>query len=168
MLVLEDLHWSDYATLDLLALLARHQPRVPLARAGDVSAPGRAGTRAPAAACGAGACSAMGRATELPLALLTLEDVTAYLHARFPGQPWPAALAPWLYHHTDGNPLFLVTVLDTLLARGLCADAEGPGMSRRPSPRSPLACPRDYDRFSHSSSRTCHPKYPAGAWRRQA
>ena len=124
-LVLEDLHWSDYATLDLLALLAQHQPVSRLLvlatfRPLDVLVPEH--PLRPVVQ----ALQRYGRATELPLALLTLEDVTAYLHARFPGQPWPAALAPWLYHHTDGNPLFLVTMLDTLLARGLCPDAEGP------------------------------------------
>jgi predicted ATPase len=123
-LVLEDLHWSDYATLDLLALLARRQPPAQLLVLG---------TYRPLEVLVQGhplrpvvqELQRYGRCLELPLALLGLEDITAYLHTRFPGQQWPAALVPWLHRHTDGNPLFLVTMIDTLLARGVLAEEDG-------------------------------------------
>src|SRR5262249_53625475 len=39
---------------------------------------------------------------------------------------WPDPLAPWLSQQTEGNPLFLVTLVEALLERGvLAAQAEG-------------------------------------------
>ena len=124
-LVLEDVHWSDYASLDLLTLLARPQARSRLLVLATLRPLDGLAPEHPLRPV-VQALQRSGRVTELPLAVLTVEHVTAYLQARFPGQPWPAALAPWLLHHTDGNPLFLVTVLDTLLARGLGADTAAP------------------------------------------
>jgi hypothetical protein len=109
LLILEDLHWSDAATLDVLALLARR--RTP-ARLFIV------GTYRPVAALGpphplptvVQDMQRYGVATELPLAGLSVEAVATYLAARFPQQQFPATLAPWLHQRTDGQPLFLVTL----------------------------------------------------------
>ena len=49
LLVLEDLHWSDYATLDLLTYLARRLGPLPPARPGHLSAGRGAAARAPLA-----------------------------------------------------------------------------------------------------------------------
>ena len=66
-----------------------------------------------------------GHATELPLALLSAEAVAAYLAARFPRQQFPAALAPWLHQRTDGQPLFLVTLVQALVEWGVLHAHDG-------------------------------------------
>ena len=61
----------------------------------------------------------------MPLALLSPAAVAAYLVARFPGQRFPAALAPRLHAHTEGNPLFLVTLVQALVDQGVLAICDG-------------------------------------------
>src|SRR5262249_5130510 len=125
LLVLEDLHWSDDATLDLVALLARGRTPARLLVLG---------TSRPVAGLVAGHplrtilhdLQRHGHSIELPLPPLDRAAVAAYLTARLAGPVWPAPLAPWLLRQTEGHPLFLVTLVETLLARGvLVAQAEG-------------------------------------------
>jgi predicted ATPase len=66
-----------------------------------------------------------GQATELPLALLSAEAVTAYLAARFPLQQFPSALALWLHQRTDGHPLFLITLVQALVEWGVLHAHDG-------------------------------------------
>jgi hypothetical protein len=61
----------------------------------------------------------------MPLALLHAEAVAAYLAARFPQQQLPAGLALWLHQRTDGQPLFLVTLVQALVERGVLYEHEG-------------------------------------------
>src|SRR5262249_39491722 len=49
--------------------------------------------------------------------------VAAYLAERFPGHQVQASLVQTLYQRTDGNPLFLVAMVEELLAQGLLVSA---------------------------------------------
>jgi DNA-binding winged helix-turn-helix (wHTH) protein/tetratricopeptide (TPR) repeat protein len=119
--VLEDLHWADAATVDLLASIARltdpaqllvlgsyrpaeaiayHHPIVPLVRALAVS----------------GAC------TRLSLDSLDRAEVDEYLARRFGATELTARLAEPIYRRSEGNPLFLVTIVDHLVERGLVVE----------------------------------------------
>ena len=116
-LVLEDLHWSDYATLDLLAVLARRREPARLLVLGtyrptDVLVQGH-----PLATV-VQELRLHGQCTALPLGLLSKAAVGAYLAARFPDQSLPAGLASWLYRRTEGNPLFLVNMVEHALEQG--------------------------------------------------
>ena len=107
-LVLEDLHWSDYATLDLLAALARRQT---LARLLVI------GTYRPVDVIVSGhplkvvrqELQIHGQSQELALELLSEDEVAEYLWRRFamaePDQL--IALAHMIHRRTDGNPLFI-------------------------------------------------------------
>ena len=115
-LVLEDLHWADPSTIDLVAALARrrHPARLMVV-----------GTYRPAEAAGdhplrAAAQELLARrlCAELPMAPLPAPAVGDYLAARFPGRPLPAALAGLLRDRTEGNPLFVAALADDLEARG--------------------------------------------------
>ncbi len=123
-LVLEDLHWSDASTVDALAYLAqRTAPARPLI----------VGTSRPVAIVGADhpqkamkqSLVARRRGVELPIELLTRDDVSAYLSQRLRGDPIDAALVAEVHRRTDGNPLFLTPTIDYLLARGLLTAAAG-------------------------------------------
>jgi hypothetical protein len=117
-LILEDLHWSDYATLDLLALLARRRTPARLLVIGTYR-PVEAIVHHHPLRTVVQDLRRHGHATELPLALLSAEAVAAYLAARFPRQQFPVALALWLHQRTDGQPLFLVTLVQALVERGV-------------------------------------------------
>ena len=45
--------------------------------------------------------------------------MAAYLHQRFAGKAYPAELARLLQQRTQGNPLFVVTVVDGAVRRGV-------------------------------------------------
>jgi predicted ATPase len=119
-LVLEDLHWSDTATLDLVSYLARQRGPARLLLLG---------TYRPAAVVAQGhALRAVahdlvlhGHGEELALDLFTEAEVAQYLAARFTGHEVPARLARLLHGRTDGNPLFLVTMVEHLVRQGWMA-----------------------------------------------
>src|SRR5262249_57809866 len=66
-----------------------------------------------------------GYAMEPPMALLSVQAVAEYLVARFPQQQSRAALAPWLHQRTDGQPLFLVTLVQAFVERGVLREQDG-------------------------------------------
>jgi DNA-binding winged helix-turn-helix (wHTH) protein/predicted ATPase len=119
-LVLEDLHWSDYATLDLLALLAWRQTPARLLVLGTYR-PVEAIVQGHPLRTLAQELRQHGHSTEVPLALLSPAAVMAYLARRFPRHGFPAALASRLHMHTEGNPLFLVTLVQALVEQGILA-----------------------------------------------
>ena len=113
-LVLEDLQWSDYATLSLLTALARRREAARLLviasyRPIDVIISDHPVKQMKQELHAHRLC------VELAPELLTEEDVLAYLTARFPEasatSPVFLLLAQVLHHRTDGNPLFLVNVV---------------------------------------------------------
>src|SRR5262249_27905127 len=67
-----------------------------------------------------------GRCDELRLDFLSEAAVGEYLSRRFPGASFSAKLARVLHAKTSGNPLFLVNVVDDVVARGhvRCVAAE--------------------------------------------
>ncbi len=117
-LVLEDLHWSDYSTLDLISYWA--QRRGP-ARLLIIA------TYRPAEAMADGhplravkqELHTRQQCQEVPLAFLSEAAVEKYLMQRFRGHCFPSETAAWIQERTDGNPLFMINILDHLVARGL-------------------------------------------------
>jgi DNA-binding winged helix-turn-helix (wHTH) protein/predicted ATPase len=123
-LVLEDLHWSDHATLDLLAWLARRQEPARLLvlgtyRPADVKRYGH-----PLQAV-VHELTMHKRGAELALTLLTEAAVEEYLMVRFPGTALPDGLARLIHQRTDGNPLFMINVVDAWEAQGWLEEVEG-------------------------------------------
>lgn len=123
-LVLEDLHWSDYATLDLIALLARRRMPARLLIIGTYR-PVEVIVHAHPLHAVKQDLQLHGYCMELPLMPLSEAAVAAYLLERFPGHGFPAAMAAWLQQHTDGNPLFLVTMAQALVEQGVLEERGG-------------------------------------------
>jgi len=123
-LVLEDLQWSDYSTLDLLAILAKRQESVRLLVIGTYRPTDVAVSKHPLQAVKR-ELQVHGQCRELPLTLLTEEDVAQYLAVKFPQSQLPASLAHILHRRTDGNPLFLVNAVDALIAQGAVREEVG-------------------------------------------
>jgi DNA-binding winged helix-turn-helix (wHTH) protein/predicted ATPase len=124
-LLLEDLHWSDSATVDLLGMLARRRESSRLLvlgtyRPADVAAAGTHPLRwlKPE-------LQLHGYCDEIPLEFLSAAEVGHYLARRFPGHALPSDLARVLHRSTDGNPLFLVNTVDYLIAQGQLRAVDG-------------------------------------------
>jgi len=121
-LVLEDLHWADPETIDLIAALSRpHAARIlligtyrvaearlerhPLIKVVDDA--GRAG------------------ATRISLENFSGAEVHAYLEQRFPGSDIASELTAFVENHSGGNPLFVRAAVDHLIESGQLTDESG-------------------------------------------
>jgi predicted ATPase len=62
---------------------------------------------------------------EIALGFLSEAAVSEYLQARFPGSRFPAALARLIHRRTEGNPLFMVNMVDYLVGQAAIAEVEG-------------------------------------------
>jgi predicted ATPase len=116
-LLLEDLHWSDMATLDLLAWLARRRQPARLLLVGTYRPVDLIVRQHPLRAI-TQELALHHLCTELPLELLNHAEIRQYLTTRYQGQSVPETLASVLYQRTEGNPLFLVTLVETLERQG--------------------------------------------------
>ena len=128
-LVLEDLHWSDPSTLDLLALIAhRRGPARLLVIA----------TYRPVDAIVADhrlrpliqRLTQQHLGVELQLGPLAAADVDAYLRQHLGDAAPPPGLAAAVFERTAGQPLFVVNLVDHLVARGwLQSAADGAALT---------------------------------------
>ncbi len=115
-LVLEDMHWSDLATLDLLAALARRPipaPLLVLATYRRVDATARAHAIVPLVHD----LLRDGGGEEIALGPLDRSAAGAYVAARFGSAELAFTLADRLAEHSAGNPLFMRALVDELVAR---------------------------------------------------
>jgi predicted ATPase len=123
-LVLEDLQWSDYSTLDLLSYLAQRRGPARLLIIGTYR-PADVIVRAHPLKALKQELQARGQCEEIGLRFLTAEEIRQYLQARFGRHRFPAELGRAIYHSTDGNPLFMVNMVDYLVARGMIREVGG-------------------------------------------
>lgn len=119
-LVLEDLHWADVSTLALLDMLARRREPARLLVLGTYRPTEVLGKRHPLVSV-VQELQAHRLCSELALELLGEREVTAYFAKRFPQSLFPTRLAQALHRRTEGNPLFLVSVIEDLVTQGLLA-----------------------------------------------
>jgi DNA-binding winged helix-turn-helix (wHTH) protein/tetratricopeptide (TPR) repeat protein len=114
LLVVEDLHWSDHATLAWLAAVARRPDPARLLLLGTYRPVDAMVHRHPLPAV-LTELQQHGRCAELALDYLSEAAVTAYLGQRFRGTRCAAALARVLHQRTHGNPLFVIAVVEEIL-----------------------------------------------------
>jgi predicted ATPase/DNA-binding winged helix-turn-helix (wHTH) protein len=121
-LVLEDLHWSDRATLDWLASVAWRRASARLLVLGTYR-PAEAVMQAHPVRRVTQELRLHGQGVELPVGLWEEPAVAAYLTQRFGAGARPERLARGLHQRTEGNPLFLVMAVDELVRRGVVRQA---------------------------------------------
>lgn len=113
-IVTEDLHWSDHATIQLLDHLARRRTPARLLWLGSCRT-------ADAVASGHPFSSLRhelrlhGLADEIALEPFTEREVADFLAERLPGPPAPESFVRRLHAHTDGLPLFVAATTGELL-----------------------------------------------------
>jgi DNA-binding winged helix-turn-helix (wHTH) protein/tetratricopeptide (TPR) repeat protein len=123
-LILEDLHWADRSTLDLLSALARRRGAGRLLVVGTI----RSGEVAPSESPLEGLKQDLvvhGLCQEIALERLRETEVAQYLAAQFPDHRFPPRLAHLLHRHSDGNALFMATLVQDMLKRGVIETADG-------------------------------------------
>jgi predicted ATPase len=123
-LFLDDVHWADASTVDLLAylggrctdlrllLVLTYRPTEMLLGQHPFLQVQRE-------------LQARGLCREVPLAFLGRQDIERYLALTFPGNQLPADLAALIHAKTEGNPLFMVALLRDLQQRGVIAEEQG-------------------------------------------
>jgi len=116
-LVIEDLHWSDYATLDLISLLGRRRARAQLFviatyRPVDVILAQHPVRRIRQELQARGLCG------ELAVNGLCEDEVGEYLISRYPEERKHETFSSSIYRWTEGHPFFMVNLVDHLLELG--------------------------------------------------
>jgi predicted ATPase len=120
-LVIEDLHWADYSTLDLVSALARRRGPARLMIVGTFR-PGELPTLEHPLRKVAQDLVARRLCCEIAMSPLDEDAVGRYLAARFPGVAFPKELPSRLHQRTGGHPLFLASVIDDLIEREVLHD----------------------------------------------
>jgi predicted ATPase len=123
-LVLEDLHWSDQGTADLISVLAQRPDRARVMLLGTYR-PAEATVLDHPFAQVVATLRTHRQCREIALEYLSRSHVTAYLEDRFRGATVDDDVAAVVHAHTDGNPLFMVRLVEHLLERGWLAEDRG-------------------------------------------
>ena len=119
-LLLEDLHWSDFSTLELISAIARRSEPARLMIVGTYRAVEILAHDHPLRTMKQ-ELELHRYCEELRLKLLNERDVAGYLAKRFSsnGSQRFDRLAPAIHERTDGNPLFMINLVDYLIDAGL-------------------------------------------------
>jgi DNA-binding winged helix-turn-helix (wHTH) protein/predicted ATPase len=149
-LVLEDLHWSDTATVEFLASLAQRPDPAHLLILATYR-PAEASVQDHPIGEIKQILRLRGHCIELPLHYLSPDNIRGYLCARFGDDAQD--LAPAIHEHTDGHPLFMVAVLDELIRRGLLAETAGRWTTRLPFESKDLPVPDEIREMIVSQAR---------------
>jgi DNA-binding winged helix-turn-helix (wHTH) protein/tetratricopeptide (TPR) repeat protein len=117
-IVLEDLHWSDVSTIDLLSMLARRREAARLLVVATYRPTEVIVRDHPLKAVKQEAVT-RGLAVEVPLPYLRAEAVRAYVEQQVGVQADVGSeLAPLVYERTGGHPFFMVQVVDEVVRQG--------------------------------------------------
>jgi hypothetical protein len=123
-LVLEDCHWSDVATLDALSHLSRrdHDARL-LVMA--TYRPSEGALDVPPVLDLNRDLRIHGRCVDLALGSLVQSDVERHLVLRFADAGLAATLATSVFARSAGHPLFVTALIDDMIGRGTLAQVDG-------------------------------------------
>ena len=123
-LVLEDVHWADASTVDLLAYVGArfdklHVGIITTYRPDEMRQAEHPFSNLKLELQAKNLCR------DIPLGFLTQDEISEYLDIEYPGHRFPGRLAEVLHETTEGSPLFLVDVLDHFKATDVIAERDG-------------------------------------------
>jgi DNA-binding winged helix-turn-helix (wHTH) protein/tetratricopeptide (TPR) repeat protein len=123
LLVFEDLHWVDYSTVDLISAVARHRTPAKLMLVATYRPLDVALSDHP---LGVLKPNLLARqfCHEIAIPPLSVPQVVQYLGADASAAEAPTGLAALVHRHTEGNPLFMVGVLEHLSGQGFIQRTE--------------------------------------------
>jgi predicted ATPase len=124
LIFLDDLHWADASTVDILAYsVARSASQrmliVGTYRGTELLAANHPFLRVKLELQGHGVCR------EISMEFLTRADVERYLALRFPEHRFPPDLSARIHSRTEGNPLFMADLAGFLRDHGVFAKLDG-------------------------------------------
>jgi DNA-binding winged helix-turn-helix (wHTH) protein len=130
LLIIEDLHWVDVSTLDVISALARRRGPAKLMllctyRPADVEADNPLKLLKQDLVV-------HGLCTELTLEHLDEADVADYVGAEFPGAEFPSGLAGFIHRQSGGNALFMSAIVREMVANGTIVQHGGRWAMTRP------------------------------------
>ena len=130
-ILLEDIHWADPTSVELLNHLGRRSARQRIlilctCRASVVE------VQNPGLHSGMLDLRAGGHGRELTLGPLSVEEVEQWLLHRFPQNDFASALAPLMRARAEGLPLFVRSLIELLAGRGEIEPFEGGYRLSRP------------------------------------
>ncbi|MFZ5891028.1 MAG: ATP-binding protein [Myxococcota bacterium] len=123
-LVLEDLQWSDVATIDLLSRLGQREERAKLL---VITTARHAELQSPEHPLNPVVRSLVARSGALSIQVpkFGVVSVQSFIDRRFAGHDFPPELTELVAKITGGTPLFLVSLLDELAGRGMLVERDG-------------------------------------------
>lgn len=122
-LLLEDVHWSDLATVDACNLIARRRDPARLLIVATMRLADALVTQHPILPAKADLV-ARGHALEIPATPFSSDAVRDYLGERCPGITVDQDFCDWIHLQTAGNPLFVRILVDDLVERGVVSRDE--------------------------------------------
>jgi DNA-binding winged helix-turn-helix (wHTH) protein/tetratricopeptide (TPR) repeat protein len=132
LLVTEDLHWSDHATIRLIDYFARSRGPARVLWLGSFRPADAIAVEHPLTGV-RHELRASGFCDEIALDPFSEREVADYLAARFPSATAATATESFvrsLHATTEGLPLFVVNVVDDLMAQGTLSDCAAGGFPR--------------------------------------
>ena len=133
-LILEDLHWVDGSTLDLISALARRRGPAKLALLGTYRPADVIISQSPLKALKQDLL-VHSLCHEIALERLEECDVAKYLSSQFPEPQLPTNLVKMVYHHSGGNALFMVGIVQEMVKSQLIAQVNGSWALTKPIDR---------------------------------
>lgn len=122
-LFIDDLHWADESTLDLLAYLAQELSEMRLLIIGGYR-PTDSAVENQQFEQFRRDLVARGRGHEVVLPFLSQKDVALFLERVFPAHTFPETFANLLHERTEGNPLFIDGLVRLLRERDVITHAD--------------------------------------------
>ncbi|MDB5393046.1 MAG: transcriptional regulator, putative ATPase, winged helix family, partial [Rhodospirillales bacterium] len=116
-LVLEDLHWADFATIDFISALCRRRSSAKLMLIGSYRPENLRAARHPLKQM-AQDLALHNYCSEIELAPLSTPAISEVLSGNAESEPVSAEFTRFIKERTGGNPLFMRVTLDYLLERG--------------------------------------------------
>lgn len=128
LLILEDLHWADVHTLELVDAVAngRWPAKVMVIATLSLS---EGGSNASAFQAVLQGLTLRSLAEEIQILPLTREELRAFLRMRTPGGDVSEDVVQFISEHTEGNPLFVIATLDHLRKHQEQSNSRGEGKS---------------------------------------
>jgi len=131
LLVFEDLHWVDPSTLDLISALARRREEAKLMlvctyRPVDMILSNSSLKGLKHDLLVHDLCA------EIALERLPEPAVAEYLATEFPTSSLPPAMANLIYRHSEGNPLFMVAIVQDMIKKGFISQHNGEWTLNKP------------------------------------
>lgn len=123
---IDDLHWADLSTIDVLAHLASRLGRMRLLLVVTYRHHELLQTKHPFARL-RGELIARRQLDEVQVSLLGLDDVREYVRLAFGSAPATAELAAFVFQKTEGNPLFMRDLVRYFREKGGPTDVRHPG-----------------------------------------